>query len=250
MPQSCMTPSVSHLVLIPSYNTGSLVLQTVRDARLHWYPVWIIVDGSTDGTLAMLQRRAADDPGLLVLALARNRGKGAAVLHGLQAAKDAGFSHALIMDADGQHPAERISDFMIASMAQPSAMIMGVPVFDLSAPSLRVHGRKISNWFARVETFGVKINDVLFGFRVYPIDPLVQVMQSTRWMRRFDFDPEAAVRLCWRGVPAVNLPAAVRYLTRDEGHVSHFRYIRDNLSLAWMHLRLICELLVSRRMSG
>jgi hypothetical protein len=226
------------------------VVQTVRDARRHWYPVWIVVDGSTDGTLALLQRCAADDPGLQILALARNRGKGAAVLHGLQAAKDAGFSHALIMDADGQHPAERISDFMVASLARPSAMIMGVPVFDRSAPSLRVHGRRISNLLARVETFGEKVKDALFGFRVYPIDPLVQVMQSTRWMRRFDFEPEAAVRLCWRGVPAINLPAAVRYLTPAEGHVSHFRYIRDNLLLTWMHLRLIRELVVFQRKSG
>jgi glycosyltransferase involved in cell wall biosynthesis len=197
----------------------------------------------------MLQRYAADDPGLLVLALARNLGKGAAVLQGLRAAKQAGFSHALIMDADGQHPAERIRDFMAASMARPSAMIMGVPVFDRSAPRLRVHGRRISNWFARVETFGKKVEDALFGFRIYPIEPLLQVMQSTRWMRRFDFEPEAAVRLCWRGVPAINLPAAVRYLTPTEGHVSHFRYIRDNLLLAWLHVRLIWELLVYARTS-
>lgn len=239
-----MTPSVSHLILIPSYNTGSLVVQTVRDARLHWHPVWIVIDGSTDDTLAMVRRCAADDPGLQVLALARNGGKGAAVLHGLQAARDAGFSHALIMDADGQHPAERIADFMAASIARPLAMIMGVPVFDRSAPALRVHGRRISNWLARVETFGKQVGDALFGFRVYPIEPLLQVMQSTRWMRRFDFEPEAAVRLCWRGVPAINLPAAVRYLTPAEGHVSHFRYIRDNLLLTWMHLRLIVEMLV------
>jgi glycosyltransferase involved in cell wall biosynthesis len=226
------------------------VVQTARDARLHWYPVWIVVDGSTDGTLALLQQCAADDPGLQILAVARNRGKGAAVLHGLQTAKDAGFSHALIMDADGQHPAGRISDFMATSMARPSAMIMGVPVFDQSAPSVRVHGRRISNWLARVETSGEKVKDALFGFRVYPIAPLVQVMRSTRWMRRFDFEPEAAVRLCWRGIPAINLPAAVRYLSPSEGHVSHFHYIRDNLLLTWMHLRLISELLVYQRGSG
>jgi glycosyltransferase involved in cell wall biosynthesis len=182
---------------------------------------------------------AAADSGLRVLALPRNSGKGAAVLHGLRAAADAGFTHALTMDADGQHPAERIPAFMEASRARPEAMILGVPVFGAEAPALRVRGRRVSNWWARLETPGAGIGDSLFGFRVYPIAPLLRVMERRRSMRRFDFDPEAAVRLAWAGVPAVNLPAPVRYLSRDEGGVSHFRYGRDNALLAFMHARLV-----------
>ena len=234
-----MTGSKTHLVLMPSYNTGPLVLQTVREARLSWDPVWVVIDGSTDGTADALLRMAAADAGLRVMRLPRNRGKGAAILHGLRAAVAEGFTHVLTMDADGQHPASRIPGFMAASAARPAAMILGVPVFDTSAPPLRVGGRKISNWWVRLETPGADIGDSLFGFRVYPIDPLLQVMAGTRWMRRFDFEPEAAVRLCWRGTPAVNMPAPVRYLTPAEGGVSHFRHGRDNALLTWMHTRLM-----------
>src|SRR4051812_10586625 len=124
--------------------------------------------------------------------------------------------------------------FIAASAARPDAMVLGDPVFDATAPAIRVRGRRISNWWARLETLGADIGDSLFGFRVYPIEPLLSVMHSTRWMRGFDFEPEAAVRLSWRGVPAINLPAAVRYLKAAEGGVSHFKYGRDNLLLTWM----------------
>ena len=80
--------------------------------------------------------------------------------------------------------------------------------------------------------------DSLFGFRVYPIEPLIQVMRATPWMRRFDFDAEAVVRLCWRGIEPLNLAAHVRYFRAEEGGVSHFKYLRDNVLLTWMHARL------------
>jgi glycosyltransferase involved in cell wall biosynthesis len=229
----------SRLVLIPSYNTGPRLLDTVREARRFWEPVWVVLDGSTDGSGEALRPLAEGDPGLRVLALPRNRGKGAAVLHGLKAAAAQGFTHALTMDADGQHPASCIPDFMAASEAHPEAMILGVPVFDASAPRLRVRGRKVSNWWANLETLSAGIGDSLFGFRVYPIRPLIEVMEGGRWMRRFDFDPEAAVRLCWRGVRPINLPAPVRYFRPEEGGVSHFDYLRDNALLTWMHTRLV-----------
>ena len=237
------TPDAARLVLIPSYNTGRQVLETVRAARAAWTPVWVVVDGSTDGTEALLRQAAAADPGLEVLALPENRGKGAAVLHGLEAAARRGFTHALVMDADGQHPAGCIGAMMAASRAAPEAMFLGQPVFGPEAPRLRVRGRRVSNWWARLETLGAGIGDSLYGFRVYPIAPLLAVMRSSRWMRRFDFDPEAAVRLCWQGVPPVNLPTPVRYLTAAEGGVSHFRYGRDNLLLTAMHTRLVLGML-------
>jgi hypothetical protein len=142
------------------------------------------------------------------------------------------------MDSDGQHPAASIPQFMAASRAAPAAMILGEPVFGADAPLLRVRGRRISNWWANVETLWAGVHDSLCGFRVYPAVPLERVMRHQPWMRRFDFDVEAAVRLCWRGVRPVNLPAAVRYFRADEGGVSHFNYWRDNALLTWMHARL------------
>jgi glycosyltransferase involved in cell wall biosynthesis len=236
-------PSATHLVLIPSYNPGSMGLETVRAARANWDPVWVVVDGSTDGSTTALRALAEADAGLRVLVRARNGGKGAAVFDGLLAAERAGFTHVLTMDADGQHPAERIGDFMATSAAHPQAMILGDPVFDASAPRIRLRGRRIANWCTNLETLGAGVHDCLFGFRVYPVAPLREVMQRTRWMRRFDFDPEAAIRLVWRGIAPINVPAPVKYFTPAQGGVSHFNYWRDNVLLTSMYLRLFAGFL-------
>jgi len=250
-----VNPSKSHLVLIPSYNPGDRALETVRAARAQWDPVWVIVDGSTDGSAEKLSAMARSDPGLRVLVRERNGGKGAALLDGLIAARCQGFTHALTMDADGQHPADRIGAFMNASTAAPEAMILGDPVFDASAPPIRLRGRRIANWCTNLETLWAGVHDTLFGFRVYPIAPLIEVMQRSRWMRRFDFDAEAVVRLTWRGMPVVNLPAPVLYFSAEEGGVSHFNYWRDNVLLTSMYLRLLAgfvirlPLLIARRIA-
>ena len=236
--------SSTHLVLIPSYNPGDKVFETVRAAREHWAPVWVVVDGSTDGTAERLVEMAGLDQGLRVMVLPENRGKGAAVLHGLELAAASGYSHVLTMDSDGQHPADRIAGFMAVSIREPDAMILGLPVFDEHAPSLRVKGRRISNWWANLETLWSGIGDSLFGFRVYPVEPLRRVMKRQPWMRHFDFDPEAVVRLCWLGIRPVNLEATVRYFRKEEGGVSHFRYLRDNTLLTWMHARLFVGFLL------
>lgn len=236
-----MNASRTHVLLIPSYNTGATVYDTVRAARAHWNPVWVVTDGSTDGTPDGLRDMAAADPGITLFALPVNSGKGAAVLHGLNAARAAGYTHALTMDSDGQHPAALIPSFMQASIAHPEVMVLGRPVFDASAPLLRVRGRRVSNWWTNLETLGAGIDDSLYGFRVYPVADLIAVMRYQPWMRRFDFDTEAVVRLAWRGVKPLNMPAPVKYLSADEGGVSHFRYGRDNVLLTWMHLRLMLE---------
>jgi glycosyltransferase involved in cell wall biosynthesis len=249
-----MAASTTHLVLIPSYNPGAKVDDTVRQARAHWTPVWVIVDGSTDGSTARLEAMAKDDPGLRVIVLPQNRGKGAAVLAGLDEAAAQGFTHALTMDSDGQHPAELIGPFMAASLSRPECMVLGHPQFDESAPRERVLGRKLSNLCANIETLWAGIGDSLFGFRVYPIAPLRALMANRHGMRGFDFDPEAAVRLCWEGVRPINIDAPVRYFKHEEGGVSHFRYGRTNVLLVWMYLRLLAEfvlrlpLIVARRL--
>ncbi len=236
--------SRSHLVLIPSFNTGAKVLETVTEARQYWKPVWVVVDGSTDGSAKALLERQESDPGLRVFVLPSNLGKGAAVLHGLREAVAAGFTHVLTMDADGQHPAARLPAFMHASQRTPEAMILGKPVFDPDAPKLRVNGRKISNWWANLETLWAGIDDSLFGFRVYPARALLGIMSASRWMRRFDFDVEAAVRLVWSGIQPINIDAPVRYLSAEQGGVSHFQYMRDNALLTWMHMRLLAGFVV------
>lgn len=249
-------PSSTHLVLIPSYNSGRLVVETVLAARAVWNPVWIVFDGSNDGSDRLLEQSLGNDDAVRIIKLPANQGKGSAILAGLKAAQQSGFSHALTMDADGQHPPDYISRFMSLSRAQPDAMILGRPVFDAAAPSLRVKGRRISNWWTNLETLWSGVDDSLFGFRVYPVAALTRIMSLQPWMRRFDFDVEAAVRLCWSGVRPISVDAPVRYLSLDEGGVSHFRYGRDNLLLTWMHCRLLLgflirlPLLMSRKLRG
>lgn len=155
-----MQVSSTHLVLIPSYNPGATVYATVQSARQQWNPVWVVVDGSTDGSAAELQRMAEQDDGLHVVVLPKNGGKGAAVLHGMELAAKQGYTHILTMDSDGQHDATMIPLFMEKSIASPAAMVLGVPVFDASAPSLRVKGRKISNWWANLETCWAGIGEI------------------------------------------------------------------------------------------
>jgi glycosyltransferase involved in cell wall biosynthesis len=239
-----MRPSTTHLVIIPSYNTGDLLLETVSRARAEWAPVWVVIDGSTDASPARLTALAERDSGIRMLTLARNQGKGAAIHHAIRWAADEGFTHALTLDADGQHPAERIGAFMALSEERPDALVAGVPIFGADAPALRVRGRRISNGWVHLETLWSGVDDSLFGFRVYPIEPLLHIMNRSRWMQRFDFDPEAAVRLNWAEVPAINVPAPVRYRSPEEGGISHFRYGRDNLLLTLMHIRLMLEWLV------
>lgn len=235
-----MQASRTHLVLIPTYNTGAaLLLRTVREARDVWAPVWVIVDGSTDGSAAAVSGLATSDADTRLIQLTENRGKGGAVLEGLRAAELDGFTHVLVLDADGQHPTDRIREFMARSSREPHRMILGDPVFGPDAPLARVLGRRLSNALVDLETLWAGVGDSLFGFRVYPLRPLLDIMSRTRWMRRYDFDAEAVVRLLWLGILPVSIRVPVRYLSMVEGGVSHFRYIRDNVLISFMHVRLL-----------
>lgn len=230
---------VRPLILIPSYNTGAILAPTVAAVLTQGIPTWVVIDGSTDGSQTLLECfLGGNHAGFRVILLDRNTGKGAAIFTGLHQALAAGFTHVLCMDADGQHPVKFIPEFLRLSTKHPEAMILGRPLFDESAPPLRVSGRKISNFWVNLETLGWGVDDSLFGMRVYPAADLLVVMEQTRFARRFDFDPEVAVRLAWRGVPAINLPTPVRYPSKEEGGVSQFRYFRDNSLLTRMHFRL------------
>jgi len=233
------------LILIPTYNTGPILRDTVSTALASGLPLWIVVDGSTDGSPALLDGlTASPSQDFRILRLEENAGKGSAVLHGLRAAIEAGYTHVLTMDSDGQHPASQLPEFFRLSAEHPEAAVFGRPVFDSSAPAIRVNGRKISNFWANLETLGWGIDDSLFGMRLYPAAALLEVMESTAFARRFDFDPEVAVRLAWAGVPILNLPTPVRYPSKEEGGISQFRYLRDNTLLTWMHARLMTGFLL------
>lgn len=240
------TASPTHLVLIPSYNTGPRLAATVRKALAVWPDVWVVIDGSTDDSPAALEALAVTQPRLRILHRERNGGKGAAVATGIGAARAAGFTHALVLDADGQHPIGCITAFMSASAQSPAAMVLGKPIFGPDAPLNRLWGRRLSIGLTHFHTLGPVIGDPLFGFRVYPLSPLQAAFNATRTARGYDFDPEVVVRLFWMGVPVINLPAPCRYISKAEGGVSHFKYFRDNVKMTWLNLRLLVELLTWR----
>jgi glycosyltransferase involved in cell wall biosynthesis len=246
-PLSSVSRSSSHIILIPSYNTGAdLLMRTVRGALSQWQPVWVVIDGSTDGSEEPLLRLAENEEGLRVLRLPRNGGKGGAVQAGTEAALQAGYTHALLMDADGQHPTSHIASFMTASKEAPDALVMGAPQFGPDAPAARLRGRKLTIWWTDLESGWAGLGDTLFGMRVYPLHELARIFRQTRWARGFDFDPEAAVRLFWAGCRPLQVPVPCRYLPKEEGGVSHFNYLRDNILLTWLHFRLVPELLLLR----
>lgn len=224
-------------VLVPTYNNPATVRKVVE--RIHAYcdDVLVIDDGSGPEGRAVVEQLAHD--GLAVVRhRGQNGGKGAAVKTGLHLARELGYSHALQVDADGQHDLDAIPRFLQAAEQQPQALVLARPEFAAGTPRGRRMAREITNFWVHIETFNLAIADAMIGFRVYPVAATLAARPRTD---RMDFDIEVAVRLVWTGVPVLNLPIAVRYLTADEGGVSHFRLFSDNARITWLHTRLVTE---------
>ena len=232
-------------ILIPSYNTGAVLLEeTVRDALGANLPVRVMIDGSTDGSEVALEALKADHPQLLIWKHFPNRGKGAAVKKAAELGLEEGFTHALAMDADGQHPITAARAFLDAGRSVPTALVMGRPIFGADAPKARLYGRKLTIFWTDLETLWGGLGDTLFGMRLYPLQPLLSAFQKTSHARGFDFDPEIAVRLFWSGCPIKQVDVECRYLDAEQGGVSHFHYLRDNVKLTALHFRLVPEFLI------
>jgi glycosyltransferase involved in cell wall biosynthesis len=226
--------------LIPIYNHGSTIAATVRALRAHALPVLIVDDGSDDATRAVLDALAQEADGVRLLRLPHNQGKGRALSAGLLAARAAGYSHALQIDADGQHDAADVPRFLAEARAQPGALVCGAPIYDASVPRARLYGRYVTHACVWLETLSLAIRDSMCGYRLYPLSATCAEIARKPLPARMDFDTEAAVRLVWRGVPVVNLPTRVIY---PENGLSHFRMFRDNLRISAMHTRLLLGML-------
>ena len=165
------THASSHfgVVVLPSYNSGPKLAETVKSALEEWRPVWVVIDGSSDGSEHAIAELAKTTSEIELIRRETNGGKGAAVLEALRLARKLGYSRALVMDADGQHPADAIGKFFRLAEENPNALILGQPIFGPNAPALRVHGRRAGNFFTRLNTGWGDVADSLFGFRVYPV---------------------------------------------------------------------------------
>jgi glycosyltransferase involved in cell wall biosynthesis len=227
-------------VVIPVYNHEHAIASVVDSVRVHDLPVLLVDDGSDAACAHELQRlsRLAD---VTLLRHDRNRGKGAAVCTGLRAARQRGFTHAVQVDADGQHTLGDIRRFVDEARAHPRSLVCGAPLFDASMPASRRYGRHLNHAVVWLETLSLDIVDSMCGFRVYPLAPALALLDRQRLGQRMDFDIEILVRLHWRDVPMRWLPTRVAYPCDG---VSHYRLFFDNVHVVGLHARLFVEMLL------
>jgi len=232
------------VALVPVYNhaaTVGAVVQALHDLSL---PVILVDDGSETECASVLDALAAV-PETSLVRLPQNGGKGGAVIIGLREAHARGYSHALQLDADGQHDAAALPMFLDAMREAPQAVIAGFPRYDTSVPMGRLLGRYATHVWVWINTLSRRIRDSMCGLRIYPLAATLPVLDSMPQQSRMEFDTEILVRLDWAGVPVRNLPILVRY---PPGGVSHFRLMHDNFRISWMHSRLFFGML--RRLPG
>ncbi len=249
---STMEALFNPCAVIPVYNHERTVAAVVAKVREQGLPV-VLVDDGCSAACAQELERLSRMPQICLLKHSVNRGKGAAVRTGLLAAAERGFTHALQIDADGQHSLDDIRIFIEDARAHPGTVICGRPVFDETIPPSRLYGRYFSHIFVWAETLSLDIVDSMCGFRVYPLKETLPLLQKSHVRSRMDFDTEILVRLHWRDVPMRWLKTRVHY---PPDGVSHFRLGLDNVLMVTLHLRLLCgmllrlPLLVSRKFRG
>lgn len=236
------TEVFSPIVVIPVYNHGDAIGTMLDGVLKHDVPCLLVDDGSEPGCARVLDALAASRPDQIsLLRLPDNQGKGRAVMAGFREAARCGFTHALQIDADGQHDSADISGFLAEAHAHREAVICGCPVFDASVPKVRLYGRYATHVWVWINTLSFDIRDAMCGYRVYPLAPTLTLMDAAKLGARMDFDVDILVRLYWRGVVVRNRETRVTY-PRDG--VSHFRILRDNLRISRMHATLFFGMLV------
>lgn len=229
-------------ILIPHYDHLDQFRNLLPELVVHELPLIVVDDASPASVFASLRTLLHEKaPGATLLRHGENQGKGGAVMTGLKAALEAGYSHALQVDADGQHSAADIPAFCAAARETPGSIVCGHSIFDESISPLRYYARYITLAFSWLECLSTEIEDAMCGFRMYPLQPVVKMIECSRLGRRMTFDPEILVRASWTGIPLRYKPIEVRY---HELGKSHFRYFRDNVEISWMHTRLIIGMML------
>ena len=227
------------VAVIPVYNHPKTVGAMVEGVRSHGLRTLLVDDGSEPQCAAVLDQLAQAGDVTLVR-LAQNQGKGGAMMAGLREAHRQGFTHALQIDADGQHDARDIARFLALARQHPGAVICGQPIYDASVPRGRLVARYATHVWVWINTLSLAIRDSMCGFRVYPLAAVTELMDRARLGTRMDFDCEVLVRLHWRGIGIVNVPTRVTY---PQDGVSHFRAWLDNVLISRMHAQLFFGML-------
>ena len=227
-------------VLIPCYNHGAMMAKVLSRLAPFGLPCLVVDDGSDEQTRRILEHLAAGQPQVTLVRLAQNAGKGAAVIKGLEESARAGYTHAVQVDADGQHAIEDIPKMLALAERHPEALISGQPIYDDSIPRSRLYGRWITHVWVWIETLSLQLKDSMCGFRVYPVSPTLQLAARVSLGKRMDFDTEVMVRLYWQGNTSYFLPTRVTY---PPDGLSHFDALKDNVRISLMHTRLFFGML-------
>jgi glycosyltransferase involved in cell wall biosynthesis len=228
-------------VLIPIYNNRDTIRDVVGSLEYLKLPCLIIDDGSDQPTREVLQDVDKNFPWVTVIHRTQNGGKGAAMATGFRSAVELGYTHAVQLDADGQHDASDVPRFVEKAQSSPDALILSKPIFDDSAPPARRYGRLVTTFWVCIETWSFEIKDALCGFRCYPLHSVMELYRETKIGAGMVFDTEIAVRLYWNGVPMINVETKVDY---KKGGVSHFKYLADNLRIIRLHVELLIGMLL------
>lgn len=236
-----LTPAACHFcVVIPCYNHGAMMASVLTRLQPFGLPCFVVDDGSDEATRQELEHLVVRYPHVTLVRLAHNSGKGTAVIRGLEEAFQQGFTHAIQVDADGQHTIEDIPKLMSLAQQHPSALISGQPIYDDSIPRSRLYGRWITHVWVWIETLSLQLKDSMCGFRVYPLAPTLQLAQQVALGKRMDFDTEVMVRLYWQGNRSYFVPTRVTY---PQDGLSHFDALKDNCRISLMHTRLFFGML-------
>lgn len=232
---------MKHCFVIPVYNHPNYLEALVQHLNEFQLPIIMVNDGSDIECTALLRDISGKNPWVELVEHEVNQGKGQAVITGLLKAKELGYSHALQLDSDGQHDWMDIPKFLDASKNNPAAMIIGKPVFDASVPKKRLYGRYATHIWVWINSLSFEIKDSMCGFRIYPLDSTVAVLNKAKFQPRMGFDTEILVRLKWENVPFINVPTHVIY---PEDGISHFNALRDNIGLTKAHSSLFLGMLI------
>jgi glycosyltransferase involved in cell wall biosynthesis len=228
-------------IVIPYYRHERAIGALLERLRPHGLTCWIVDDGSGGEAAQVVRELVQREPDWLrLLVLPQNSGKGVAVMSGCAAAAEAGFTHALQIDADGQHDTADVPRFLAEGLAHPRALVCGQPIYDDSVPRARLYGRYVTHVCVWMETLSFTLRDSMCGYRLYPLEATCAEIDRKPLPARMDFDTEVAVRLVWRGVAVRNLPTRVIYPANG---LSHFHMLHDNLRISAMHTRLLLGML-------
>ncbi|PID63651.1 MAG: glycosyl transferase [Gammaproteobacteria bacterium] len=230
----------SPCIIVPFYNHGQFAERLLSGLLPYGLPIVIVDDGSDATHKQALQTAVAGHDGVILLNLEHNGGKGKACVTGLQHAAQAGFSHAIQIDADCQHDFSAVPDFVRCAQKHPEALICGRPVFDKTVPKVRLYSRYLTHYLVWVETLSLAIRDSMCGFRCYPLAATVAMLETSWVGQHMDFDTDIAVRLYWYGLTVENLPVRVVY---HHDASSHFRMVVDNGYMIRAHVLLLCGMI-------